>query len=251
MGTFKDIIFLLRNEKGFSQEQLSKELNVSKSTIAMWEIGSRMPSPEKFEEIADYFNVDIDYLYGRSEIPKKAENFDLFKELAINNRIVDYRKVLGLSRKEMSDKTGIPYSTYSNYENGNHIPSIEELQKILNVLGVSIHELLIFSFVENIEDIHKISEILDNISISTTPKTEKIIAYIPDNKCKHLINNYTKLNNSGRDEAIKRVAELTELKKYTELKQEFTLKAARERTDIEVTDAMKKHDNDIMNAEDF
>ena len=67
MGTFKDIIFLLRNEKGFSQEKLSKELNISKSTIAMWETGSRMPSPEKLEEIADYFHVSIDYLLGRSD----------------------------------------------------------------------------------------------------------------------------------------------------------------------------------------
>ena len=75
MTAFKDVILKLRTEKDFNQEQLAKALNVSKSTIGMWETGSRMPSPEKFEEIADYFNVDLDYLYGRSPIRKKV-HFD-------------------------------------------------------------------------------------------------------------------------------------------------------------------------------
>lgn len=117
----------------------------------------------------------------------------------------------------MSEKTGIPYSTYSNYENGNRIPNMEQLQKILDVLGLSIDELLLFSFVENIENIHEISETLSNVRLaSATPKTERIIDCIPDDRCMNLINNYSKLNNSGRDEANKRIEELTELKKYTE-----------------------------------
>ena len=66
---FKNIILALRNERGFSQEQLAKVLHVSKSTVAMWETGQRLPSVEKYEEIADYFNVSIDYLMGRTDNP--------------------------------------------------------------------------------------------------------------------------------------------------------------------------------------
>ena len=72
MAAFKDVILTLRTEKDFNQEQLAKALHVSKSTVGMWETGSRMPSPEKFEEIADYFNVDLDYLYGRSPIRRQV-----------------------------------------------------------------------------------------------------------------------------------------------------------------------------------
>ena len=71
MAEFKDIILQLRLEKNFNQEELAKALNVSKSTVGMWEIGKRLPGPEKYEEIADYFNVDMDYLYGRTDIRKK------------------------------------------------------------------------------------------------------------------------------------------------------------------------------------
>lgn len=71
MNEFKNIFLSLRNEKKYSQETMAKELSVSKSTIAMWETGKRLPSPELYEQIADYFNVDIDYLYGRTNIRKK------------------------------------------------------------------------------------------------------------------------------------------------------------------------------------
>lgn len=72
MAEFKDIFLELRNSKGYNQEQMAQELHVSKATIGMWEIGERKPGPDKYEEIADYFNVDMDYLYGRSSIPRKV-----------------------------------------------------------------------------------------------------------------------------------------------------------------------------------
>lgn len=71
MTEFKDIISKLRSEKGLNQDELAKALNVSKSTVGMWEIGKRTPITSKLDEIADYFNVDMDYLYGKTNIPRK------------------------------------------------------------------------------------------------------------------------------------------------------------------------------------
>jgi transcriptional regulator with XRE-family HTH domain len=84
MAEFKDIILELRTEKHFNQEELAKALNVSKSTVGMWEIGQRLPGPEKYEEIADYFNVDMDYLYGRTTIRKKYHYDASGNEYVIN-----------------------------------------------------------------------------------------------------------------------------------------------------------------------
>lgn len=75
MAFFKDIIKKLRTEKHITQETLASELGMSKSTVAMWETGDRTPSPEVYEELADFFNVDMDYLYGRTDIKKKV-HFD-------------------------------------------------------------------------------------------------------------------------------------------------------------------------------
>jgi len=55
----------LRNERGYTQEELAKLLNTSRSTIGMYEQGKREPNFEMQEAIADLFNVNMDYLLKR------------------------------------------------------------------------------------------------------------------------------------------------------------------------------------------
>lgn len=62
MTRFKE----LRKSAELTQDELAAKLNVAKSTISMYETGKRQPDFEKLEEIADFFNVDMDYLLGRS-----------------------------------------------------------------------------------------------------------------------------------------------------------------------------------------
>ncbi len=76
MREFKETILILRTEKGITQEELAKTLGIAKSTIAMWETGDRTPTKNAYEAIADLFNVDIDYLYGRSDVRQKV-HFDM------------------------------------------------------------------------------------------------------------------------------------------------------------------------------
>lgn len=66
MGNFQTVLKSLRTERGLTQDELSKALKVSRSTIGMYENGSREPDYETLESIADFFNVDIDYLLGRT-----------------------------------------------------------------------------------------------------------------------------------------------------------------------------------------
>lgn len=62
----------LRNSKGLSQQKLSDFLGISKSSVNMYERGEREPGLEMVENIADFFNVDVDYLFGKSDIPNRA-----------------------------------------------------------------------------------------------------------------------------------------------------------------------------------
>ena len=64
---FKDRLKELRMMKGLSQVALADKLDVSKSTIGAYETGDRSPSREGLEQIADFFNVDMDYLLGRDD----------------------------------------------------------------------------------------------------------------------------------------------------------------------------------------
>ncbi len=69
---FKNIFYNLRKEKGYSQRKISEMLSVSSSTVAMWETGKRYPQREKMEQIADIFNVDMDYIYGKSDVRRRV-----------------------------------------------------------------------------------------------------------------------------------------------------------------------------------
>lgn len=52
--------------KGLSQSEFAKQIQLSKSAVNMYERGDREPSFEVLERIADYFNVDLDYLLGKT-----------------------------------------------------------------------------------------------------------------------------------------------------------------------------------------
>ncbi len=57
----------LRENKNLNQLEFSKILNISNTTLSQYEAGNRTPSDEIKEKVADYFNVSVDYLLGRTE----------------------------------------------------------------------------------------------------------------------------------------------------------------------------------------
>lgn len=73
MPKFSERLRQLRTERGISQQTLANSLgDISKSSINMYERGEREPGLEMLEAIADFFNVDMDFLLGKSNIQNKA-----------------------------------------------------------------------------------------------------------------------------------------------------------------------------------
>lgn len=70
----------------------------------------------------------------------------------IGNKIKKLRKEKGITQKEMAKLCGIPYSTYSNYENNNREPSSEQLRKIASALSIQAID-LIYEYPEQPDDI--------------------------------------------------------------------------------------------------
>ena len=67
MGKFANVLKGLRIKSGLTQQEMADKLNISRSSIGMYENGEREPSFELLEIIADYFNVDMNYLLGKRE----------------------------------------------------------------------------------------------------------------------------------------------------------------------------------------
>ena len=71
MKIFIERLKFLRKQKKLTQKQLADNLEITERTIRSYEIGENIPSIETFIKIADFFDVSIDYLVGRSDDPKR------------------------------------------------------------------------------------------------------------------------------------------------------------------------------------
>ncbi len=71
---FNEKLQELRKKKGLTQEELAKELFVSRTAISKWESGRGYPNIDSLKEISRFFGVSIDELICHDEIITAAEN---------------------------------------------------------------------------------------------------------------------------------------------------------------------------------
>ena len=95
---FKDMLKYLRASHNISQAELAKAVGVSPSAIGMYETGEREPSFEIEEKIADYFNVSLDTLRGKSTADPIID-IDKLSELN-QTRLLAYYQALIDSQEE-------------------------------------------------------------------------------------------------------------------------------------------------------
>ncbi|MGG3884298.1 helix-turn-helix domain-containing protein [Brevibacillus panacihumi] len=74
---FKERLKELRTKKGITQEVLASHLDIPESTVRRYESSDdSTPRRERLEKIADFFNVKIDYLLGRTDDPSPPDMKD-------------------------------------------------------------------------------------------------------------------------------------------------------------------------------
>lgn len=105
MSNFQNVFKQLRISSGLTQIEIAQKLGISRSTIGMYETGAREPDFETLEKIADFFNVDIDYLLGRTDkttiLPSTAGNNYKNNHLTLNQK--DERDIAQRLEKTLSD----------------------------------------------------------------------------------------------------------------------------------------------------
>ena len=69
MATFSEGIKLLREERGLTQSALGEIIGVKRFSIYSYEKGRACPDMRGLIALADYFNVSMDYLAGRTDNP--------------------------------------------------------------------------------------------------------------------------------------------------------------------------------------
>lgn len=73
----------LRNKKGLSQKELTDRLHLNRSTYARYETSTTQPDYDTLEKLADFYDVSVDYILGRTDNPNSGDEneFDPLKEI--------------------------------------------------------------------------------------------------------------------------------------------------------------------------
>ena len=168
----------LRQKNNLTQEQLANELNThyhlneSKATISQFEHNKRIPDLDRLINIADYFQVSLDYLCCN----KSNDN------VRCNNpgtRIKRLIKKNGLSQKEFVDKFNEKYgysdseATISQYVNNKRTPEIDKMVKIADFFNVTLDYIMCRTDIDSDMSIYDKSK--KNISFSTPQEAVSFI----------------------------------------------------------------------------
>jgi repressor LexA len=73
----------LRKKKGLSQEELAELVGVTRSTVAKWEIGNRVPKGDHLMKLSDVLGVPPSYFFEGEEKPKWDKNAEYLKSKII------------------------------------------------------------------------------------------------------------------------------------------------------------------------
>lgn len=98
--TFGQRMKELRQRSNLSQQGLSKIIGVSKSSINMYERGEREPSIDTIKAIADFFDVQTDYLLGKHDDSRSVKRGTKYNK-AILDRLRRFQNQYGLDESEV------------------------------------------------------------------------------------------------------------------------------------------------------
>lgn len=156
--------------------------------------------------------------------------------MAMSDRIKSKRKEAGLTQEELAQKLGLQKSAIAKYENG-RVKNIKRsvIANMAKILGCSPMYLMDLDMptdgdIGNAFANINLFEIIDGIN-----------ALSPEEKTH--FKNYLLLLEVNRKKADNYIKQLLSIQ---QMDNDLSVLAAHERTDIKVTDEMRKHDKDIM-----
>ena len=99
----RDRIKELANQRKISVAELERALGFGNGSISKW--NKQSPSTEKLKQVADYFQVSLDYLVGRSD-----DKYDLSPQEKIDIGIEAEKMMKGLNDEGSINFYGEPMS---------------------------------------------------------------------------------------------------------------------------------------------
>lgn len=90
MAKYYDMLVYLRKRANLTQEEASKKIGISRSSLANYEKGLRRPNFEVMEMIADFYNVNMDTIFGHETITEskfRSQIDDMSADLWVKQQV--------------------------------------------------------------------------------------------------------------------------------------------------------------------
>ena len=221
----------IRKEKGYTQKQLAEKCGMATGTIQQYELNKREPRREQLQKIATALNVPLYELMGFDGSilvnGNKQRPFDIAIQKFQNKEGLTYEEEDIITeyveseqfKQEKDDIKQIAQKAYdyiSFMHSHSYASSAEELDKLQEERQIEFEEKRTKPFTASLSQTHNKEN-----GIYIDPNLQKLYdsyedSYSFDNLGeKKLLKDYRMLNEIGQLEARKRVAELTEIPRYT------------------------------------
>lgn len=111
-----EILTLLRESKDIPQKAVASEIGVSKSSISEYETGDTVPSPKVLIALADYYNVNLDYIFGRTEVKSSISKIEELLKTSKDKLSIDLLVSLSAEDREVIRTIAVALSKSRKYE---------------------------------------------------------------------------------------------------------------------------------------
>lgn len=125
----------LRDEKDLLKKEVAKILGVVESVYCEWENEKLSIPTKRIYQLANFFEVNIDYMIGISNKRKHIKTNNEIDIKLVSLRLKEIRKSLNMTMRDLSEKFNTSSSAISNYENSKFLilsPFLIELCKFSN-----------------------------------------------------------------------------------------------------------------------
>lgn len=138
----KETKFLeLRLDNDLKQKDIASVLCVKENNYSKWERGVTDIPLEKSNELSNYYNCSLDYLFGLSNINNSNLNKNIDLKI-LPQRLLEVRKERGLTQEQLSKDVGFHQRTYAHYEDGSRVPTTFKLFYIALYYNISLDYLV-------------------------------------------------------------------------------------------------------------
>lgn len=113
---------MLRKASHLTQNTLAKLLNITREAYSMYESGKRQPSYHSLCILADFYQVSVDYLLGRTQVTEPLDHISIYE----HDILKSFRRLDSRGKRLFQNMLSLELLELDNYSNSMPSESMDD-----------------------------------------------------------------------------------------------------------------------------